>query len=104
AFLRFNIPKKFLDSVVIVRAQLVLVQRPIHGLDEDSIAIIFPAPVSTTSIVTDVRRAAQLIYPEFSFGLAGLAKAPSDSGERRLELVGLIRQWSLTSKLANAPQ
>lgn len=104
SYLRLDIPKKFLDSVVIVRAQLVLVQRPIRGLDEDSLAVVFPAPVSTTSVVTDIRRVSQLIYPAFSFGLAGFAFAPSDSGERRLELVGLIRQWSLTSKLANAPQ
>jgi hypothetical protein len=103
SYLRFNIPKKFLDSVTIVRAQLILVQRPIRGLDDDSLAVVFPAPVSTTPLITDIRRAAQLIYPEFSFGLAGLALAPSDSGERRLELVGLIRQWSLTSKIANAP-
>ncbi len=104
SYLRFNIPKKFLDSVVIVRAQLVLVQRPILGLDDDSLAVIFPAPVSTTSAITDIRRISQLIYPAFSFGLAGLVRAPSDSGERSLEIVGLIRQWSLTSKLVNAPE
>jgi hypothetical protein len=104
SFIRFNIPKKFLDSVVIVRAQLVLVQRPVHGIDDDSIAVVLPAPVSTTAAVTDIKRAAQLAYPAFSFGLTGLAFAPRDSGERRLELVGLLRQWSLTSKLENAPQ
>jgi hypothetical protein len=104
SYLRFNIPKKFLDSVVVVRAQLVLVQRPIRGIDDDSIAVIFPAPVSTTSAVTDVRRISQLVYPAFSFGLTGLVFAPKDSGERRLEVVGLIRQWGLTSQLENAPQ
>lgn len=104
SYLRFNIPKKFLDSVVIVRAQLVLVQRPVHGIDEDSIAVVFPAPVSTTPAVTDIRRIAQLIYPPFTFGLTGLVFAPNDSGERRLEVVGLVRQWSLTSQLENPPQ
>jgi hypothetical protein len=104
SYLRFNIPRVFLDSVVIVRAQLVLVQRPLRGLDEDSLAVVLPVPVSTTGLVTDIRRVAQLVYPAFSFGLTGLVFAPSDSGERRLEIVGLLRQWSVTAKLENAPQ
>lgn len=104
SYLRFNIPKKFLDSVVVVRAQLVLTQRPVHGIDEDSLAVVYPAPVSTAASVTDVRRAANLIYPAFTFGLTGLVFAPKDSGERRLEVVGLIRQWATTTKLANPMQ
>jgi hypothetical protein len=103
AFIRLNIPKRFLDSVVIVRAQLVVVQRPVHGINENDTTVVMPVVVSTTPAVTDVRRAAQLVYPILSFGLSGMVAAPSDSGERRIEMVEVLRQWALTTKLSNAP-
>jgi hypothetical protein len=97
SYIRFDIPKFFLDSVVIVRAQLSIVQRPISAIDDQELATVYPVPVSTTTAVTDLKRAAQLVYPAFSFGIQPLAFAPADSGERLIDMVLLLRQWGLNS-------
>ncbi len=103
-YIQFAIPPRYLDSVVVVRAQLSIWQRPIHGLAEADLATIYPVVVSSTGAVTDFRRAALLAYPAVSFGVAPMVYAPRDSGERIIDLVQLFRQWSADAAVTNRPQ
>ena len=103
SYLRFNIPAFYLDSVVIVRAQLLLTQRPLSMIDEDTLATIYPVVASANATVTDLQRASQLVYPPFSFAINPLVRAPSDSGERRIDMVQLFRQWAIDFKATNRP-
>jgi hypothetical protein len=104
AFLRLAIPSYYLDSVVIVRAQLSLVQRPLRGFADSDLATVYPVVVSTGPAVTDIRRASQLVYPAFSFGVSALALAPKDSGERLIDMVQLLRVWAAATAVKNRPQ
>lgn len=97
-YLRFAIPKYYFDSVIVVRAQLSLTQRPVHGANDGDLATIYPVVVSATGAVTDLKRVSQLVYPPLSFLISPLVFAPKDSGERRLDIVNLVRQWAAASK------
>lgn len=103
-YLRFAIPAFYLDSVSIVRAQLELVQRPIHGLAEADLATVYPVVVSAESTVTDLNRAAQLVYAPLSFSIQPLIYAPRDSGDRRVDIVQLVRQWAAQATVTNPIQ
>jgi len=100
-YLRFVIPSFYLDSVTLVRAQLSIVQRPNRGFGDSELATVYPVITSAGEAVTDIRRAAQFVYPPFTLGLRDLVFAPRDSGERRIELVDLFRQWAAGT---NMPQ
>jgi hypothetical protein len=95
AYLRLAIPSFYFDSVVVIRAQLVLVQKPVRGFADTAVATVLPVVVSSTSAITDLRRATQLTYPAFSFGVSALAAAPQDSGVKRIDIVQLFRQWAV---------
>lgn len=97
-YLGLTIPSYFFDSVVVVRAQLSLVQRPVASIDEAEIATVYPVVVSSSQAVTDLRRVASLVYAPFSFGVLPIARAPRDSGERLIDMVELFRQWATNSK------
>jgi hypothetical protein len=101
-YLRLAVPSFFLDSVVIVRAQLQLVQRPTESFDGED-ATIFPVVGSAGETVTDIRRAAQLVHPLFSYSVLPLTAAPGDSGVRSIDLVQVFRQWSFESASKNKP-
>ena len=103
AYFRFAIPSYFFDSVVVVRAQLVLAQRPVRGFADSALVTVLPVALSTGATVTDLRRAADMVYPPFSFGVASLTFAPRDSGERRIDMVQLFRAWSASAKLKTRP-
>jgi hypothetical protein len=96
-YLRFDLPSKIVDSTSIVRATLLLTQYPnrLAFLGADSLSV-YPSPVSATERVTDVGRAAALLYrlrPEFR--LDSLRLAPDDSGDVEIELAGSIQVWRL---------
>lgn len=104
AYFRFVIPKFYFDSVSIVRAQLELVQRPLHGLGESDLATVYPVVVSATATVSDLTRSAQLVYPLLSYNVQPLIFAPRDSGDRRIDIVQVVRQWALQSVVTVPPQ
>ncbi len=97
SYLRFNIPSNIIDSGTVVRAELILTQRPIRGIDpRDTIAVVPLIGVSST-LVTDIRRAMELAAPGLfaSPVLDSLLVFPSDSGAKTLNLLGVIRNWTL---------
>ena len=94
-YMRFDLPTSVVDSSTVVRASLILTQSPRRGSPSanDSIAI-YPVPITAGTALTDVNR---LIT--FATTVAGTDSArlvPSDTGERRVELVNLVRLWQNT--------
>jgi len=93
AYLRFELPRWLTDSVGVLRAQLEMVQHPVLGASATDTVRLFTHLVLAGSTVTDLRRAATLLSPP---GILTniLSLVPSDSGIQRLEMNGLVRQWS----------
>jgi hypothetical protein len=93
AYLRFDLPLWLTDSVGVLRAQLEMVQDPILGVSATDTVRLLTHVVLAGNTVVDLTRAATLLSP------AGvltniLSLVPSDSGVQRLEMNGLVRQWS----------
>ena len=96
SYLRFNVPSNILDSSTVVRAELILTQRPVRGIDpKDTIAVVPLIGVSST-LVTDIRRAMELAAPGLftSPVLDSLLVFPSDSGAKMLNVLGVVRNWA----------
>ena len=93
AYLRFDLPLWLTDSVGVLRAQLEMVQDPVLGVSATDTVRLLTHLVLAGNTVVDLTRAATLLSP------AGvltniLSLVPSDSGIQRLEMNGLVRQWS----------
>lgn len=96
SYLRFNIPRVILDSSSIVRAELLLTQVRSGGVDpRDSITVV-PLIGATTVELTDIRRAMDLaVEGQFTFPqLTALRVIPSDTGVRRLNVLGALNNWT----------
>lgn len=96
AYLRFNVPSDILDSSSVVRATLQLTQRPNADSPEaqDSVAIQ-PFEVTASAAIEDISRALLFIRarPATTDSLRLIA---AGSGERELEIVGIVRDWRFT--------
>jgi len=93
-YLRFNIPTEILDSSSVVRATLVLTQRPNPAAPNTSdTAGVGPFELVASGTLTDVRRA--LVFR--GFGLDTVGMAPRDSGARSFELIESLRRWRFTT-------
>jgi hypothetical protein len=91
-YMRFNIPRAITDSVDIVRATLLLTQRPNRAIDPtDTISLIAYITLAGKAI-TDITRASQIIQR-----VSGdtLHVAPSDSGQKNLDIAGIFGVWRL---------
>lgn len=104
AYFRLVIPRFYLDSVVLVRAQLSLTQKPGGTVDRDQLLAVAPVAVSASGRITDLRRSASLVFPTLQFGIAALVAAPADSAERRIDLIQLVREWARVAPGATGPQ
>jgi hypothetical protein len=93
AYVRFDLPLWLTDSVGVLRAQLELVQHPVTGASATDTVRLLTHLVLAGSTVTDLTRAATLLAPAGVLTNT-LALVPSDSGIQRLEMNGLVRQWS----------
>ena len=94
AYLRFTLPDSILDSAIVVRAQLILTQRPVTGgiAPNDTIGV-YPYVVTAGAPVTDLWRAASLIAAGSLLGLDSIKAVPSSGDVRTLEIVSLVRAW-----------
>jgi hypothetical protein len=92
AYVRFDLPLWLTDSVGLLRAQLELVQDPVSGLSATDTVRLLTHLVLAGSTVTDLTRAATLLAPAGVLTNT-LAIVQGDSGIRRLEMNGLVRQW-----------
>ncbi|MEP6781623.1 MAG: hypothetical protein ABJC26_17115 [Gemmatimonadaceae bacterium] len=95
SYLRFNVPSFIVDSSTVVRAELLLTQRPSPGVDRtDSIAIV-PLISTSTTLVTDIRRAIDLAAEGVFNGLDSLRLVPGDSGTKKLSVLPVVRTWAI---------
>lgn len=99
AFLRFALPSRILDSSIVLRASLLLTQRPLRALDARDTLAIVPELTIATDEVTDLTRAT-LLSSGFAFDT--LRAAPGDSGVRVLEVATAVRSWVLQAEQAAA--
>jgi hypothetical protein len=102
-YLRFNVPRYITDSTTVIKASLRLTQRPLgFGSATDSITI-HAHVVLASPLVTDLRRATNVISGPGLQVLDSLVVSPRDSGVRSFEMYGLLRAWGSQTSLVNAP-
>jgi hypothetical protein len=94
AYLRFNIPSNILDSSSIVRASLILTQKPNSApfLPTDTAGVV-PFELGSGAHITDLRRALIFLY----VGMDSAGMAPQDSGARTFEMIQAMRRWRFTT-------
>ena len=91
AYFRFKIPPKIVDSSTVIRATLVLQQAP--NLDSPNSKDTFTVravPVLASFRITDIETALGFLS---SATIDTLRTVPADSGERRMEMVNIVRSW-----------
>ena len=98
AFVRLAIPRAILDSTTIVRATLVLTQRPSPGLDPNDSISVQSGVVVASADVTDIRQLTDLASPGFvgsgaSFTMPTVKLKPSASGEVGIQIPALLRYY-----------
>jgi hypothetical protein len=94
-YLRFDVPEVLIDSTTIVRASLVMTQRPNRGvIGAADTTSVLPRVVIASNIV-DPARSAVLAQDPLSFGvsISPIVTTPEDSGTVRLDVPGLLRLW-----------
>jgi hypothetical protein len=103
AYLRFNIPSHIVDSSTIVRATLVLTQRPIpYGDLRDTMTIQAQVGLAGPQ-VTDLRRAANIISAPGLDVTDSLLISPRDSGQKTIDMFLLLRAWRTQDALLYPP-
>ena len=101
-YLRFVVPPSVSDSGTIVRAELLLTQRPSSfGSATDTVAIV-PLVPTTSDAITDARRILDLSAEGVFAALDTTRLVPRDSGQRILNVLNLVRSWR--SLAANVPR
>jgi hypothetical protein len=93
SYLRFTVPSSIVDSSTVVRASLLLTQRP-SGVDRSDTIHVYPVAVLAAPTVTSVFTALQFLAPAGGLGLTTpLLTVPGDSGVKSIEIVALVRTW-----------
>jgi len=103
AYLRFNIPSHIVDSSTIVRATLILTQRPIPYGDLRDTMTIHAEVVLAGPQVTDLRRAANIISAPGLDVTDSLLISPRDSGQKTVNMFLLLRAWRTQDGLLYPP-
>jgi hypothetical protein len=89
-YMRFNVPAFLADTAEIVRASLLMTQRPDRSLDPgDTVRIVAHVSLAANA-VTDLSRAAQITAQT---SLDTLRVAPGDSGVKLLEVAQVVSLW-----------
>lgn len=112
AFLRFGIPSRIVDSTNVIRATLLLQQRPIRTFAGDDTLTIRVELSTAAATVTDISKSLAFVAPISSFrqSFAPLNFAsdsvrivPSDSAVVSIDLAGVL-QFYRASGAANVPR
>ena len=99
-YMRFNVPPFIADTAEIIRASLIMTQRPDRSVDpKDTVRIIAHVSLAAKA-VTDIARAAQITAQT---SLDTLKAAPGDSGQKLLEIAQIINLWR-TQKVDQTPR
>lgn len=92
--IRFDIPARIMDSSNVLRATLILTQRPVPSVDDTTKLSVYPLIVTAGTNITDVGRSAFLTNVPGA-GFDSVQFAPRDSGPREIEIVNALRAWAL---------
>jgi hypothetical protein len=103
AYLRFNIPSHIVDSSTIVRATLILTQRPLPYGDLRDTMTIQAQVVLAGPQVTDLRRASNIISAPGLNVNDSLLISPRDSGQKVVDMFLLLRSWASQDALPYPP-
>jgi hypothetical protein len=103
AYLRFNVPSHIVDSSTIVRATLVLTQRPIPYGDLRDTMTIQAQVVLANPQITDLRHAADIISSPGLDVNDSLLISPRDSGQKTIDMFLLLRAWRTQDALLYPP-
>jgi len=111
ALLRFAIPAAILDSAQILRATLVLTKQPVPGfLDGDTLRLQ-PLAVTTSGVVTDLRRRmllASIAVSPFT-GRSVVSSVPTNvkpgtEGTVEIAIPELVGSWRTTGDIGYTPE
>ena len=91
SYLRFKLPRHIVDSSTVIRASLILTQapNPLSPSAKDTFTIR-AVPVLASNRITDIEHALGFLS---SGTIDTLRTVPIDSGERRMEMVNIVRSW-----------
>lgn len=91
-YMRFDIPSRIIDSSNVVRATLVLTQRPNPGAPQagDSVSVREFRVVAGPDL-TDLARA--LTFVQRFRDIDSLTTVAADTGRKELEMIDLVRAW-----------
>lgn len=93
-YMRFDIPALINDSSTIVRAQLVLTQRPNReGAASADTGAVQVFALAAGGVLTDLNRV--LLFLSASFDSTRVV--PADSGVRNFEIIEIVRSWRGTT-------
>lgn len=97
AYLRFNVPARILDSTTLVRATLLLTQRPNgHSPEPDDSVAIVPFEVTASAAVGDLTRALFFLrgLPVGFPARTDSVRIPATEDEvREFQVIGYVRNW-----------
>jgi hypothetical protein len=96
SYLRFALPEALVKSATIVRATLVLTQRPNPAIDaSDSITIGARMVRASTRLDAAPGKAALLLLDQALIVTPTVRVLPSDSGQKLIEIAAFLRGWRL---------
>lgn len=101
ALLHVDIPKHIVDSSTIVRATLLLTQRPNHTVDAFDSMPVSPGAILVNAVISDPSTELRFLSTSGTLGLPTEQLVPADSGVKAFEVVNLIRTWRLLSDTVN---
>ena len=102
-YLRFNIPSHIVDSSTIVRASLILTQRPQPYGDLRDTMTVQAQVVLAGPQITDLHRAANIISAPGLDVSDSLLISPRDSGQKVFDMFLLLRAWATQDALLYPP-
>lgn len=103
AYMRFNVPSHIVDSSTIVRASLILTQRPLPYGDLRDTMTIQAQVVLAGPQVTDLFRASNLLSAPGLDVTDSLLISPRDSGQKIVDMFLLLRAWATQDALLYPP-
>jgi len=90
--LRFHIPSHIVDSTAVIRASLIMTQRPTGPYTGDSVRL-YVVPVIVSDRVTDLRTMLEFAGPASATAVDSVMILPQDSFRRELQIVHVIQSW-----------
>jgi hypothetical protein len=102
AYLKFGVSRGIIDSTNVIRATLLLRQKPVRTFAQDDTLSIHVQLTTASSAISDLSKAMAFLsplstfrlgFPALAFATDSVRIAPSDSGVIELDLAGVFQLW-----------